>query len=145
MGPDGSVYVAGITSSFGPPFNPAFVLKLSPNGDLLWQRIWGEGAAEYGLGIASGSDGAVYMVGQTNGGSRDDGADMFIIKFSQDGNLLWQRAWFSPCCVPRDWERASSVAVAGDGTVYLAGDTVSFSSMREIILLKFFPDGELVW
>jgi hypothetical protein len=37
---DGSVYIAGRTTSFGPSSAGLFVVKFDANGTLQWQKIW---------------------------------------------------------------------------------------------------------
>lgn len=136
-GPDGSAYVTGTTSSFGPG-NPAFLLRFAAGGALVWQRTWGGVNVDFANAVAVASDGSAYVVGQTV--SFGSVRDAFIVKFSAAGDLLWQRIWGGPT---RD--AASAVAVGPDGSVYVAGQSESFSAVYEITLLKFAPDGTLVF
>lgn len=137
VAPDGSVYVAGTTTSFGPG-NPAFLLKFSPRGDLVWQRTWGGGNVEFANGVAVAGDGSIYVAGQSV--SFGSVRSAFLVKFSSNGDLVWQRIWDGPTR-----EGASAVSVAGDGSVYVVGQTGSFSSLTTIFLLKFSSSGNLVW
>ena len=60
--PDGSVYIAGTATSFGPSSAGLFVVKFDSAGNLVWQRI-SDGAA--GNAVAVASDGSVYAAGTT--------------------------------------------------------------------------------
>jgi uncharacterized delta-60 repeat protein len=134
VAPDGSVYVVGTSDN-----SKALLVKFDPNGTLIWQRTWGGTLGEAGLGVAVSGDGAsVYITGQT----RTFGAgftDAFVVKFDASGNLVWQRTWGGAIN-----ETAQAVAVAGDGSVYVAGDGNSFFG-NDAILLKFAADGTLIW
>jgi uncharacterized delta-60 repeat protein len=134
VGPDGSIYVAGSSDN-----SKALLAKFDANGALLWQRTWGGTQSEIAFGVAVSGDGAsVYITGQT----LSFGAgflDTFLVKFDAGGNLVWQRTWGGPIN-----ETGQAVAVAGDGSVYVAGDGNSFFG-NDAILLKFAADGTLIW
>jgi uncharacterized delta-60 repeat protein len=134
VGPDGSVYVAGSSDN-----SKALLVKFDPNGALLWQRTWGGTLGETALGVATSGDGAsVYIIGQTLSFGAGN-IDAFLVKFDASGNLVWQRTWGGPIN-----ETGQAVAVAGDGSVYVAGDGNSFFG-NDAILLKFAADGTLIW
>src|SRR5207247_10876569 len=66
--------------------------------------------------------------------------NLFLTKFDPAGNLLWQRTWGTNGNV------ANAVKVAADGSVYVAGATFTFDvGQGDAILLKFSPDGALIW
>ena len=134
IAPDGSIYVAGSADN-----SKALLVKFDANGALLWQRTWGGTQGEIAFGVAVSGDGAsVYITGQT----LSFGAgflDAFVVKFDASGNLVWQRTWGGPIN-----ETGQAVAVAGDGSVYVAGDGNSFFG-NDAILLKFAADGTLIW
>src|SRR4029453_11605412 len=134
VAPDGSVYVVGTSDN-----SKALLVKFDPNGTLIWQRTWGGTLGEAGLGIAVSGDGAsVYITGQTLSFGAGN-IDAFLVKFDASGNLVWQRTWGGPIN-----ETAQEVTVAGDGSVYVAGDGNSFFG-NDAILLKFAADGTLIW
>ena len=54
--------------------------------------------------------------------------------------LLQERTWGGA-----DHDDASGVAAAADGSVYVAGTTVSADGDRDVFLLKYGPDRALVW
>jgi uncharacterized delta-60 repeat protein len=134
IAPDSSIYVVGSSNN-----SKALLVKFDPNGALLWQRTWGGTMGEIAFGVAvSGDDASVYITGQT----LSFGAgflDAFLVKFDASGNLVWQRTWGGPIN-----ETGQAVAVAGDGSVYVAGDGNSFFG-NDAILLKFAADGTLIW
>ena len=107
---------------------------------LLTQTTWGGTDSDVTEGTAVGSDGSSYLVGFTRsfGGTAPK---LFTIKFDAAGALAWQRTWE----VPGGFigHEARDVAVAPDGSVYVAGST--FVNGNGILLLKFASDGALLW
>lgn len=54
---DGGYIVAGWTSSFGAGNDDAWVLKLDPSGDVVWQKTYGGANNDYAYSIQQTSDG----------------------------------------------------------------------------------------
>jgi uncharacterized delta-60 repeat protein len=138
---DGSVYLTGVTRSFGRGDEDAFLLKFAPNGSLVWQRTYGTAAdltssgSESGQGVAVAADGSVYVTGNYRDGN------VFLVKFNASGVLQWQRTWGD------NGNGAGGVAVGADGSVYVAGVTFTFDpgGQGDVFLLKFSADGRLQW
>lgn len=138
VAPDGSVYVVGATLGTG---GDALLLKFSPEGTLLWQRNWGGTGNDHAESVAVGADGAVYVAGATTSFGTGDG-DLFVVKFAPDGTLLWQQRWGSA-----NHEEGQGVAVAPDGSVYVAGVATRPNGDFEfdVVLLKLNAAGTLIW
>jgi len=141
---DGSAYVVGLTDSFtvdqfGTPSPRIFVVKIAPNGLLVWQRIW-NGPTIRGLGrsgVAIGSDGSVYVTGI----SANNQNDAVLIKFSANGDLLWERTWGGAAS-----DAGFAVATDVDGFAYIAGTATSFGpSSSGLFVVKFNSAGDVVW
>ena len=60
---DGGYIVAGETKSFGAGNSDLWVLKLTPGGDLEWQKAYGSSGAEYANSIEQTSDGEYIAAG----------------------------------------------------------------------------------
>jgi uncharacterized delta-60 repeat protein len=137
---DGSSYLAGVTRSFD-QFGQenVFLVKFAADGSLIWQRTF-EGPEQFGIdqanGVAVAPDGSVYVTGQTLGVQ----GDVLLLKFTAEGSLVWQRRWDAGMT-----ETGAAVAVATDGSVYVTGGTNSFGGFGHLFVLRFAPDGTLVW
>jgi len=92
--PEGNLLVGGYTESsmekqshFGK--EDAFLAMLDSGGELLWLRQFGTPENERPLGLASGTEGQIYVTGFTEG--RMDGAkysggkDIFLVQFNKNG------------------------------------------------------------
>src|SRR5262245_32042044 len=108
-----------------------FLAKFSPAGLLLWDLTWG-GNEEGVSGIATASDGTIYVTGITSSFDVRQG-DAFLLSFTSDGTLNWQRTWGGEF-----FDAARDVAVATDG-IYISGET-TFSA-NSAFLVKFATDG----
>ena len=66
------------------------IIKLDPNGNLLWQKKIGGSTDEAGRAIAVDGSDNVYL----NGPQRLDSYDLYdygVIKLDTNGNMLWQK------------------------------------------------------
>ena len=128
VAPDGSVYVTGSTVGAG---GDVVVLKLSPNGDLVWQKRWGTAGNESGEAAAVAADGSVYVAGGAS--------EFFVLKFTPDGTLAWQRT--------RAGGVAQGVDVGPDGSVAVAGvaGRQDVPGTFDAVVMKLDASGALVW
>jgi uncharacterized delta-60 repeat protein len=138
VGSDGSIYVTGITLSFSAAEDEAFLLKYAPDGTLLWQKLYSGERSVVGRDVAvhtdaTGAD-AVYVTGGFFNAA-------FLARFDTDGNLIWQRSWGGTS------EHTEAVAVAPDGSIYIAGGTNDLDAgfCDDMVLVKFASDGSFIW
>src|SRR5207249_4318643 len=59
---------------------------------LQFQQTWGGPKNEIANGVAIGTDGNIYLSGQTNSFGAG-GFDAFLLKFTPSDTLLWQHTW----------------------------------------------------
>ena len=134
---DGNVYIVGSTTSFGAGANDAFIAKFSSNGDLIWDRTWGTSSIEGAYGIAVDVHGNVYVTGNTQAYHLTRLEDVFIAKFSSDGNLIWDLVWGGS-----DPDYGEDIDVDDAGNLYVVGSTFSFGNKG--FLLRLDSDGNLL-
>ena len=132
---DGSTYFTGSTTF--PDFTNHLIAVKMTAGSIAWQAVYdGPDAffSDRGIDIAVSTDGqAAYVVGTTFDGTNT----ALILKFdAASGALLWQRTWAGNAT-------PEGVAVAPDGSVYVAGSFRTFA--EQIFVTRFNPDGTIVW
>jgi hypothetical protein len=137
---DGSVYIAGTETSFGPSSFGLFVVKFDSNGNLLWQKT-ADGAE--GSGVAVGSDGNVYAAGTM---ARDliGNFDMLVLKIAADGTQVWRRIYTAGDVA----DARGRVAVGPDGSIVVAGalqTTKAGSSDIAALIVKISAAGNLIF
>ncbi|GAG49523.1 unnamed protein product, partial [marine sediment metagenome] len=135
---DGGYIVAGYTASFGAGHYDIWVLKLSSDGDIEWQRTYGGRDSDRSYSIQQTSDGGYIVAGYTDSfGARN----IWVLKLSSDGDIEWQRIYGG-----RDSDKSYSIQQTSDGGYIVAGDTDSFGrGGNNIWVLKLSSDGDIEW
>jgi Ca2+-binding RTX toxin-like protein len=136
-GLDGSIYVAGQTSSV--TFEgqatagsiDAFVTKYSIDGTKVWTGLIGSSGDEVAQALTTGVDGSIYVAGRTSSRTLDEqtsagSIDAFVTKYSKDGTKDWTKLIGS-----RGVEFGQALTTGVDGSVYLAGYTGSQTVLNE--------------
>ncbi|MFA5795051.1 MAG: SBBP repeat-containing protein [Candidatus Brocadiia bacterium] len=143
----GNIYVAGWTSTFGaitstPP--EAFVIKYDAQGNLLWQKTWGGLGSDGANAVAVTQVGDVYVTGITEGFGVVSTTDVFVLKYTTDGVLSWQKTWGG-----NGVDVAYNIAIDDPSTpahIYVTGVTNSFGSgNNDAFLLSYDTAGALSW
>ncbi len=138
VGPDGNIYVTGTTQSFGSLFGvAAFLLKLTPEGTILWERTWQAPGGTVVADIAISSDGAIYLVGNTDNSP-------FLVKFTLGGDLLWDRAFIAPGFIGADTAAFRGIGATPDGGVVAVGRWMPTFD-EEVLVVRFSADGAILW
>jgi len=140
---DGNVYVAGTTGARDLPLknpvqdkqtglNICFLMKFSPEGELLFSTYFGGNRNEEGLALALDSQGAIYLAGRASSADlpvknalqpqqSGGGQDAFIAKFTAD----YQLAYATYLGGSAGTDNIHAIAVGPDDSLYVAGDTMS--------------------
>ena len=99
---DGNLYILGTTwSSDGDISNNPneslliWVIKIDPDGRILWERTFGGSEREYCTGGTLTSDGGVVVCGYGNSNDGDVSVnygyyDMWVFKLNSQGELIWE-------------------------------------------------------
>ena len=155
VGLDGSIFVAGYTrGSLDSQINngeaDAFLTKYKPDGTKLWTKLLGSSGSDAALGLTTGLDGSIYLIGATTGaldGKANAGNfDVFVTKFNVDGFKSWTKQFGSTA-----GDLALDVATGLDGSIYICGVTFgSFdgqinSGNEDAFLTKYSADGTKLW
>ncbi len=135
---DRNIYIAGYSDgnlggNTNAGLDDAFLVKLDPDGNVLFKKLWGSTNIDqaYGVAYGPGDPSSVYVAGYTEGpfgestvktsNYYNEGGNAFLTKWASDGSTqLWTCIWGS-----FDWDVGRGVAVSSDGSVYLAGHTAS--------------------
>ena len=135
-----------------------FVAKLSPAGDALWARQYGDGYWQTARAVAAGKAGEIALVGEYEGTldlgtgplPSKAGVEAFVAMLSPDGDALWSRGFGGPSA-----DHAYAVAVDGAGNLIVAGcvyGVVDFgggetagASDLDAFVASYAPGGGLAW
>ena len=146
-----NVYISGYTDGSVDGANQgsldAWVAKYNISGTLVWKRQLGTPAKDVSYGVATDSNGNVYISGDTDGsidGSNQGLTDAWVAKYNTSGTLLWKRQLGTST---NDMSRG--VATDSKGNVYISGFTAGLGSTNQgswdAWVAKYNTSGTLVW
>jgi hypothetical protein len=119
---DGGYIVAGATFEIG--YKDALVMKLDSSGNIDWQKIYVEGAAQ---SIQQTADGCYIVAGF-------DGGNIWVLKLDNSGNVVWRKTYAGDYLI-----YTFSLQQTADGGYIVAGGSGDFW------VLKLDESGNVVW
>lgn len=138
---DGSFIIAGQKSSGGGGFGgvDALLVKFTPAGAIEWEKVLGGSGGDLFRNLFPCSDGNYIAIGETfsfGAGS----SDIFVVKFSTAGNVIWQRTYGGS-----GPDQGFAVCEVSDGYV-ISGQTQSFGAgFWDMYVEKIDFDGVSQW
>jgi PKD repeat protein len=129
-----------------------WVLRLTPSGNLLWQKCLGGYMEETARCIRQTADGGYVVAGYTSSSDRDvsgnhGGYDYWVVKLNPFGKLVWQK-----CLGGSSYDWAESLEQTADGGYIVAGYTLSNDEdvsgnhgLRDYWIVKLGWSGEIKW
>jgi hypothetical protein len=157
-----------LVATVGDPIDvDMFVAKFDADGKHLWSKDFGDDREQRARSVVADVGGNVLMTGFYRG-EIDFGRgtpfvtvptyrnDVFVTKFAPDGAHVWSRSFGGKADgTDGDHQNGESIAVNGDGDVYVAGSftgAITFEGVQhtatdgqDIFLLKLDPAGERLW
>lgn len=135
-----------VATGSGPFLNPEDVLlvKYSPAGTALVNVTYNSAVngTDRAKDIATDPSGNLYVAGQTRLG---DLADIFLLKYSSSGTLLWQRTFSNPGFLIGQ-EDVHNLGFDAAGNIYLGGSVVKNSATdQDYLIVKYSSAGVLQW
>ena len=99
---DSNIVVAGVKNTLADS-TEIYVLKLDPNGTLLWDSVYGNPLYENANAIIETSNGDYVITGATSSFSPTGDNDFYLIRTDKDGTVIWANSFGNPG-VPEDDE-----------------------------------------
>jgi len=138
----------------------AYVVKYTPNGNVLWAKNAIGYNCDMGKGIASDAAGNIYLTGDfcpgpiTFGNITLDNTgnwDIFIVKYDSSGNVLWAKS-----AEGNNEDRSACITTDATGNVYLTGSflskTLTFDNtiltrtgQLDVFITKYDANGNVLW
>jgi uncharacterized delta-60 repeat protein len=139
---DGGYIIAGNTSSFNTGYDDdIWILKLSSDGEIEWQKTYGGDKSDSVSFIQQTSDGGYIIAGNTSSFNTGYDDDIWILKLSSDGDIEWQKTYGGDKS-----DSISFIQQTSDGGYIVAGSTDSFGAGEsDIWFLKLSSDGDIEW
>jgi uncharacterized delta-60 repeat protein len=140
----GNYLVAGASGSFEAENRDVYVLKLSAEGNIFWEELYGHHgdylSYEWGNDIIETSDGGYLVAGSSNaalGGSTGELMNMYLVRIDAQGNLLWEefagRGQF--------YDYGNAVVELPGGDFLVVGTSKTRSNNNEIYVARISAEG----
>jgi outer membrane protein assembly factor BamB len=138
---EGHILAVGATNHLHmPPYSgEALFVKLTLDGDVLWERAWGGDGYEQANSVLLAGDGGVFFFGETDSYGTGD-RDFFLLKTAQDGAEPWFKTYGG---TGREWP--FGMLGLSNGDLLLYGFTESTGGGRDEYAIRVSQEGELIW
>lgn len=136
---DNQIVVGGNTRSFGVGSTEILLLKISPEGQILWQKAYGTYDDNSITSIVAAGDGG-FIVGGWSYLGRERRHDAVVFKTDSEGNILWSRHYGT-----ENYEGVRDIVKIDDGNFIFVGLTSTDSTQYDIWLVKINQYGEIIW
>lgn len=105
----------------------AWIIKLTPNGDKVWSKLFGGDDEEFAFSIKSTSDGGCIIAGYSNSSENGDikgktngGEDMWVMKLNAAGDISWTSLFGGS-----NDDEGFGLTISADGGYVITGTTAS--------------------
>jgi outer membrane protein assembly factor BamB len=139
---DGNALAVGATNHLHmPPYSgDALLMKLTLDGDVLWEKTWGGDGYEQAMSVALVEGGGAYVFGETDSYGAG-GRDFFLLKITEDGIEDWFKIYGGS---GREWPYGMLRLSNGDLLIYGLAESGTDGD-RDQYALRLAPDGEVIW
>lgn len=137
---DGNLIVCGTTFSFGRGAKDAFILKIDPNGNFLWNKVYGGKKDDELKEIIQSKDGGYIAVGTTKSYG-DSLGNVWVTKFNSSGDSTWfiQRGGAK-------MEVGNSIVQDKNDNYLICGGSESYTFGKEdAYIVKLANNGSFIW
>lgn len=116
------------------------VIKISPFGDILWNKVMGGSQNELGYDIIKSSGGGYIITGSTSSFSLK-GTDVLVLKLNGEGDIIWQKSYGGSLK-----DEGRFIRQTKDNGYIFAGQTFSFYPFDgDIWVVKISSEGAVEW
>ena len=141
---DGGYIITGLTTSVVPNSDEIVVIKIGPQGDSTWSRIYSGPLLTGGNCIIQTSDGGYMVAGHTEDWGSND-CDAYEMKLDQNGNMLWENHYGGDSD-----DIAKCVLQLGTSGYILGGYTFSYGNVdtnqtSHVYIIRTNNTGDTLW
>ena len=138
LAPDGNYMVAGYTKSQGNNNYSFLLMQIDPNGNMIWNKTYGETGSQEASAMTKAPDGYV-IVGDTQ--SPDSNIHAWVVKVDWNGTMLWAKTVGG-----KNADSPYFISPSEDGGYLVGGFTFSFCAVnRDFWLFKIDDSGQVTW
>lgn len=137
---DSNYVVTGSSSSFYDGPSQAFLMKLDPQGNLIWSNHYGGPESESGRRVLHRDGLGFFICGLTNSiGS--GGYDFYLAKVNENAVLEWEKSYGGS-----GWEKVNDAVLASDNSIVMVGSSSS-NDLDEMnrYAVRTDQSGDTIW
>jgi hypothetical protein len=128
-------YVAvGYEGSWDSKWSDIYVVKVNPEGHILWEGFYGDVESDHGYSVAVGPNGYIYVAGYVTTLNGDK--DFAILEYDNNGNLLSEKSLGG-----YGDDVAYAIDIDDNGNLYVAGYSQSSDlgadAHKDVFILKY--------
>ncbi len=138
--PDQSIFLVGSLMPAGGNLYNGIVYKFSPDGKMLWKKMFPHYFKNHISAIQPSGDGGFYCAGNTRV-TGDGNQEAWIFKLDAQGDKNWEKV-----IGDRGIDESSNLITNSDGTFLMAGSrTDKDTGIWNAWLVKFNKQGDTLW
>ncbi len=138
---DGNYLVFGQTDSQGEGALDMYLMKLGPDGSMIWDKTFGGKKDEQSHTMTSTTDGGYLLVGNTRSFGDEFSTDLYVVKVNSNGDFNWQKTYGGI-----GGESVNEIIQTSDGNYVMAGTTSSMGAGSfDVYIIKIDGNGNLLW
>jgi hypothetical protein len=115
-------------------------MKLTLDGQALWERTWGGDGYEQAISVTPAGDGGFYLFGETDSYGAGD-RDFFLLKTTEEGSAEWFKTYGG---ARREWPYGMLPLSNGDLLIYGFTEPGTGGD-RDPYALRLGSDGAVIW
>jgi hypothetical protein len=134
---DGNYLLFGFTQTFGAGDRDFYLLKINPQGDVIWTKTYGSPNYEETQEIVKVASGGYLLFGHS--AAFDLNHDMYAVKINEDGDIVWGETYGGNA-----HDGGEGTLKDSDGNFLLLGRSNSFGNGEQAYLVKTNSSGEFI-
>lgn len=139
MNESGYVIVTGMAYPVGSSYSDAFVVKLTPTGDIVWQKCFYNNYSASLENVYFVDNGKCILVGTTNPPTSYNSNYLWILYLDADGSVIWEKVYAPP--PPDDDCTDARVVQTSDGRFVVVATYEFF----DVVIMKLNSFGNIIW
>jgi hypothetical protein len=138
--PDGGLLLVGSTTSFETDREDVYLVKLNDQGELQWNKTWGDWESDRGYTIKRTLD-KNYVISGASTVKYGVGDDVLFLKINDEGKTLYNRSYGGNA-----WDWGCEVFEMEDKNIIIGGVTEPFwIHTYDFYMVKTTAKGDLIW
>lgn len=134
-----NIYLTGYSTSFGGD-SIAVLVKYNDIGEQLWNTTWGGSEIDGATALVVDNSDNIYVGGYTDSFGTGSYRHLFLLKYDNSGNQLWNTIWDSGFTA-----HCEDMAVDSLGNIFLTGRKNTGSMGELFFLIMYNNSGNLIW